>query len=379
MRYQQQRRVRSQTLAIATLIWVLLGERVALARPVLDRPPEILHQYFGEPLERTESGTSPTGNTQVKESYDPSALQQAVPSLSDRATFSVIYEAGRARAIVLENGPVASFKPDIGKALFRYFWDYEAPIWYELPRSSSGIEGLFPGSACLGDGIRVDWQQAAVVLSLSVTYDRACEPPYPTFRDLENHWSKSYVEALKARGILNGYPDGTFQPDRTVTRAEFAAAIAGAFSIAENSESESQQQISAFRDVAPTFWGTDAIARAATGKFMTGYPDGTFRPQVEISRLEVYLALASGLELPSGNRDLLDRFQDGAAVPDYARATVAGALEKTLIVNYPFAHILGLGRPATRADMAAAIYRGLVVRGDAESLPRYRLYVPEVR
>ena len=357
---------------MAVSIWGVLGGQAALARPIFERTPETLHRYFGDPIEQTTSETPLAGNSQITESYDPSALQEAVPGLRDGTIFSVIYEAGRARAIVLENGPVSFFEPNVGRALFRYFWGYEAPIWYELPRSPSGIEGLFPGSACLGDGVRVDWQQAAVVLSLSMTYDRACEPPYPTFRDLENHWSKSYVDALKARKIMNGYPDGTFQPDRIATRAEFAAAIAGAF------ESEARRQVPAFRDVASTFWATDAIALTANRGFMMGYPDGTFRPEAEISRLEVYLALASGLGLPSGNGDRLDSFQDGATVPDYARATVAGALEKTLILNYPLVNILDLGRPATRADVAAAIYRGAVVRGDAESLPPYRSYIPDV-
>lgn len=381
MQYKQQRRIRSQVLAIAlryplgviaTLMWGIFGGQAVLARPILNQPPETLHQYFGQPIERTTIGTSPTGQPQIRERYDSSALRQAVPSLSEQTTFSVIFAAGRSQTLIVDNGPVPSFEPDVGRALFRYFWNYEAPIWYELSGAPRGFEGLSRRRGCLGDGVRVDWEQAAVTISLAMSYDRACEPPYPTFGDLEKHWSKHYVEALRERKIVNGYPDGTFRPNRPVTRAEFAALIAGAFA------PEASRQASAFRDVASNFWGARAIDQIAQGGFMVGYPNGTFRPQAEISRLQVYLALASGLKLPPGDREHLNLFQDGRDVPDYAQATIAGALEKTLIINYPRINILDLGRPATRADVAAAIYRGLVVQGKAEPLSPYRSYIPKV-
>ncbi len=297
MQDKQQRRIGLQVLAIALryplgviaiLMWGIFGGQAVLARPILNQPPETLHQYFGQPIERTTIGTSPTGQPQIREQYDSSALRQAVPSLSEQTTFSVIFAAGRSQTLIVDNGPIPSFEPDVGRALFRYFWNYEAPIWYELTGAPRGFEGLSRRRGCLGDGVRVDWEQAAVVISLAMSYDRACEPPYPTFGDLEQHWSKHYVEALRERRIVNGYPDGTFRPNH------------------------------------------------------------------------------------------LKLFQDGRNVPDYAQATIAGALEKTLMINYPRINILDLGRPATRADVAAAIYRGLVVQGKAEPLSPYRAYIPKV-
>jgi len=44
----------------------------------------------------------------------------------------------------------------------------------------------------------------------------------PTLRDIKNHWAKEYVERAIDQGIITGYPDGTFQPDRALSRAEFA-------------------------------------------------------------------------------------------------------------------------------------------------------------
>lgn len=51
------------------------------------------------------------------------------------------------------------------------------------------------------------------------------------FADIQNHWARPFIEALAARRILNGYPDGTFRPNNSVTRAEFAAIIGAVFNI----------------------------------------------------------------------------------------------------------------------------------------------------
>ena len=51
------------------------------------------------------------------------------------------------------------------------------------------------------------------------------------FSDIQGHWSQGFIEALAARRILSGYSDGTYRPNNSVTRAEFAAIIAAIFSL----------------------------------------------------------------------------------------------------------------------------------------------------
>lgn len=50
-----------------------------------------------------------------------------------------------------------------------------------------------------------------------------------TFPDIQGHWAQSFIQSLAARGVIRGFPDGTFRPDEPVTRAQFAAMIRQAF------------------------------------------------------------------------------------------------------------------------------------------------------
>lgn len=81
------------------------------------------------------------------------------------------------------------------------------------------------------------------------------------------------VETLMALGVINGYPDGTFKPERTVTRAEMAKLLVGALGYGELAEGAT----STFADVQGT-WAESYVGFAASMDLVVGYPDGTFRP-----------------------------------------------------------------------------------------------------
>jgi len=75
---------------------------------------------------------------------------------------------------------------------------------------------------------------AAVMLaSLSAALTAA---DAPAFTDIAGHWAEATIEKYKDAGIVNGYPDGTFKPDNTVSRAELAKIITLAFGLTEKSE-----------------------------------------------------------------------------------------------------------------------------------------------
>ena len=78
---------------------------------------------------------------------------------------------------------------------------------------------------------------------------------------------------------MTGYPDGTFRPDAPITRAEFAT-IACRFE-------ELTAGKATFSDVPDSYWGAKYINFAAARGWVTGYPDGTFGPQKNITRAEV--------------------------------------------------------------------------------------------
>ena len=181
--------------------------------------------------------------------------------------------------------------------------------------------------------------------------------PSLAFRDTQGLWADACIQELVQRGIVGGSADGRFRPDDPVTRAEFAAMVARAF--LANRPTTGRV---AFRDVPPNFWAYEAINRTVGAGFLSGYPDGRFRPEQPISRLQVWVALSSGLNLrPTQPPEVLlsQLYQDAARVPDYARPGVAAASEQQLVVNYPDVSLLRPHQLASRADVAAGLCQGL--------------------
>ncbi|MFM6277137.1 MAG: S-layer homology domain-containing protein, partial [Dolichospermum sp.] len=149
------------------------------------------------------------------------------------------------------------------------------------------------------------------------------------FADLEGHWSVAFVEALVSKGFISGFPDGTFQPATAINRAQYAAVITKTFQLPES------KQLDRFKDVKSNFWAAKAIASAAEGGFLTGFPDGTFRPQNNLTKIQALVSIVNGLKLSGGNPNILMVFRDRAQIPSYAMKTATIATQKLLVINYP--------------------------------------------
>jgi len=91
-------------------------------------------------------------------------------------------------------------------------------------------------------------------------------------------WYNTAVSTLSSMGIITGYPDGTFRPNAAITRAEFAA-------IAARFDNDGDKTAAKFSDIA-THWAKDEISIAYNNGWITGYPNGTFGPQRDITRAE---------------------------------------------------------------------------------------------
>lgn len=183
------------------------------------------------------------------------------------------------------------------------------------------------------------------------------------FQDVQGHWAQAYIEALADLGVIAGFPDGNFRPSDPVTRAQFAAIIAKAFA------PTAQKPANDFLDVRRDYWAYQVIQTAYQGGFLSGYPDRTFRAEERIPRVQVLVALASGLNLRSDNTTVLSVFRDASGIPNYALTAVAGATQKNLVVNYPTPTQLNPNQNATRADVAAFIYQALVNAGRVKPIP----------
>lgn len=101
-----------------------------------------------------------------------------------------------------------------------------------------------------------------------------------TFSDVaKSHWAANYIGYMQQFGIITGYADGSFRPDASVTRAEFAAIASRFERLTDGTKS--------FSDVPGSHWAAKYINFAATRGWVNGYADGTFRPNNSITRAEV--------------------------------------------------------------------------------------------
>ena len=204
--------------------------------------------------------------------------------------------------------------------------------------------------------------------------------PVTEFADIpEQYWAEPFIKGLAAKKIVTGFPGGAnFQPDKPVTRAELAAQIRSAF------EQPKRKSAIDFPDVSQDYWAKESIAEAVETGFMNGYAvpgsgPNPFRPAQEVSRVEVLVALVTGLNLQAkaSPEETLKRYQDSDDIPDWAQAKIAAATEAGLVVNYPDLQALKPNEPATRAEVTAMIYQALLRLGRVEEAPSDYIVRPQ--
>ena len=143
------------------------------------------------------------------------------------------------------------------------------------------------------------------------------------FSDLSSeHWCYNKIIDFEKKGYVSGYEDGTFRPDKTITRAEYVKIVNNFFGY----ELE-QGKNSNFKDVANDAWYAPYINEAVERGYITGYDDGTFRPEAPIRRQEATVMLARILDIdeeeyPADHIDGLIQYSDSNEVQDWARVAI---------------------------------------------------------
>jgi parallel beta-helix repeat protein len=183
--------------------------------------------------------------------------------------------------------------------------------------------------------------------------------------DISGHWAEAYIAAMAEQGIISGFGNGLFKPDEPVTRAQFAAILNKAFPVKPAVRPKFN-----FNDVPSNYWGATAIAEASAKGFLSGYGNGTFRPNANVSRMEILLALVNGWQMEGGGGgNLPNLFTDAAQLPEWAVQPIAAAVRNKLVINYPNKQRLEPMRSATRAEVAAMVYQAMLVRGKVDPIP----------
>ena len=185
-----------------------------------------------------------------------------------------------------------------------------------------------------------------------------------SFADLQGYWGSQYVTTLAERGIIGGFPDGSFQPNAQITRAQFAAIAVKAFNLSPGNSTRN------FRDVPTNYWGAPAILAVSNSGLVTGFPDGSFRPEERITRAQALVILAKALgNNTNANPNGLNAYGDRQAVPEWAMDSVARAANAGIIVNFPNTNQINPNNLATRGEVAGLVYQTLVKLGDGNFSP----------
>ncbi|HIK55048.1 MAG TPA: S-layer homology domain-containing protein [Synechococcales cyanobacterium M55_K2018_004] len=187
-----------------------------------------------------------------------------------------------------------------------------------------------------------------------------------------DYWAAPFITALAQRGAMSASEMGRFEPERPVTRAEYAIAIERLLPLGEG------QNPLGFKDVPPNSTAIAAIDAAVRGGYLKGYPDGLFRPDQPIPRYQVYLSLANGIQAvpPANAETVLSRFSDRDQIPAYAVPAIAAATQAGLVVNPGDPQALEPTRPMTRAEVATSIYQALVALGQVPPIESPKLVRP---
>ncbi|NLL19595.1 MAG: S8 family serine peptidase, partial [Clostridia bacterium] len=181
--------------------------------------------------------------------------------------------------------------------------------------------------------------------------------PVFAFTDVEQHWAKHDITLLTAKGLTGGYSDGSFRPERGLTRAELARLLISALNMDESAWAlEASSQL--FRDVPSNHWARVYVQLAWEMGLVAGYKDGTFRPDQVVNRAEMAAILLRALGYNHGKGDVT--FAD--ELPSWAEESILQTAQLGLISGYEDGTFRPL-EPVTRSQAVVFINRLLAVRG----------------
>ncbi|HQO71458.1 MAG TPA: S-layer homology domain-containing protein [Sedimentibacter sp.] len=168
------------------------------------------------------------------------------------------------------------------------------------------------------------------------------------FSDIDNHWAKEWIKNAVGLGFVSGYEDGTFKPDRTITRAEFSTMLNKAMKI------EITENIN-FSDVREKEWFYKEIQKSVAAGFFSGYENNTFRPNNPIKREEVAKVVAGAITTGNIDGEGATLLKDYSTIQEWAKDSVNTVYNKGYILGYPDKTYMP-SKALTRAEAVKIIF-----------------------
>ncbi|MTI55396.1 S-layer homology domain-containing protein [Geosporobacter ferrireducens] len=169
-----------------------------------------------------------------------------------------------------------------------------------------------------------------------------------TFEDIHSHWAKSNIELLASKKVVKGMEEGKFIPNNNVTRAQFVTMLIGSLGYKADDVA-----IKPFKDVQANSWYEKHVYAAMKLGIVTGYEDGTFKPDKEITREEMAVMISKTVQvLKELDRSTTStRIADRDQVSPWAQLATDVAIELGIMKGYADQSF----KPKNKATRAEAV------------------------
>ncbi len=182
-----------------------------------------------------------------------------------------------------------------------------------------------------------------------------CVPAFaagPTFTDVPvTHWAYTAVEKASEAGLMNGYADGRFGKNDPITRGQMVQ-------ILYNYYGEDCGTNSGFSDVPASAWYAKAVTWASKKGVVSGYSNGTFGPDNQLTREQMVTILYNVADKPETNPSAISQYSDYHQVASYAADGFAWAVSNKVVSGTSSTTLSPRGT-ATRAQVAVILVRYL--------------------
>lgn len=167
------------------------------------------------------------------------------------------------------------------------------------------------------------------------------------FSDTNGNFAENYINTLTSKGVISGYPDGSFRPNNTVARAEALKMITKSKILVDRGFGYDFSATSSFSDVRPSDWFYVTVVTANKKGWISGYSDGRFGPGDPVTREQFAKMIVKALGIPSGNGATSFSDTDGS----FAKEDIAKLASWGLVSGYSDGRF-GANDPMTRAAVA---------------------------
>lgn len=206
---------------------------------------------------------------------------------------------------------------------------------------------------------------AALLIALSIvtpTFNAESFAANPAGRtsDIKGHWAEGKIQDWLDEGLIRGYQDGSFRPDKQMTRAEFINLVNASYNYTAETEIS-------FTDVSEDAWYYEAVSIARAAGYMNGYGDNTMRPQNPITRQEAAKIIATINQLEV-NEDAANAFSDVSSIAAWSKGYVGAVAAADIMSGYGDQAFKPV-KQITRAEAVAALDNALVYQDSVTPSP----------